>query len=122
MDDFLRDLKEFFVALARAFAGLLAAVKLVRGGKDRLDALMRAYRARKLQKRVEAAPLREKMSTSDGKLTYVKVRPTTGDTLPQKVVDDLESYIAGLPRKEIHRKLKVEYRDGQWGPVGRGEN
>lgn len=119
MDDFLRDLKEFVLALARTFADLLAAVKLVRGGKDRVDALIQAYRARKLQKRVEAAPLREKMSTSDGKPTYVKVRPATGDTLPQKVMDDLQSYIAGLPRKEIRRKLKVEYRDGQWGPVGR---
>jgi hypothetical protein len=119
MDDFLRDLKEFVVALARAFAGLLAAVKIVRDGKARLAALMQSYRARKLQKRVEAAPLREKMPTSDGKLTYVKVRPTTGDTLPQNVVDELQSYVAGLPRKQIRRKLKVEYRDGQWGPAGR---
>jgi hypothetical protein len=119
MDDFLRHLKEFIIALARAFAGVLTAVGLVRDGKAHLDALMRAYQARKLQKRVEAAPLREKMPTSDGKLTYVKVRPTTGDTLSQNVVDELQSYVAGLSRKQIHRKLKVEYRDGQWREAGR---
>jgi hypothetical protein len=81
-----------------------------------------AYRTRKLEKRVEAAPLREKMPTSDGALTYVKVRPTTGDTLPQNLVDELQSYVAGLSRKEIHRKLKVEYRDGQWRKAGVGEH
>lgn len=122
MDDFLQGLKEFVARLARAFARVLAAVKLVRDGEARLDALILAYRTRKLEKRVEAAPLREKMPTSDGRLTYVKVRPTTGDTLPQNMMDELQSYVAGLSRKEIHRKLKVEYRDGQWRQVGVGEN
>jgi hypothetical protein len=117
--DLLQELKNLAVALARAFMSLLTAVKLIRDGTARFDALMRRNQERKVQRRVKRAPLREKMPTSDNKLTYVKVRPTTGDILSKNVVDELESYVAGLPRKEIRRKLKVEYRDGRWGPAER---
>ncbi len=116
--DLLQELKDLVVVLARAFMRLLTAVRLVRGGSARLDALLRDYQERKVQRRVKRAPLREKMPTSDNKLTYVKMRPTTGDTLPQNVVDELQSYVAGLSRKQIHRKLKVEYRDGKWVEAG----
>ena len=117
--DLLQKLKDLVAALARAFMGLLTAVKLIRDGTARFDALMRSYQERKVQRRVKRAPLQEKMPTSDNRLTYVRMRPTTGDTLPKNMVDELESYIAGLSRKEIRRKLKVEYRDGKWVQAGR---
>ena len=59
------------------------------------------------------------MPTSDDELTYVKVRPTSGDRLPREVLDELQEYVAGLSSKQIRRKLDVEYRDGNWGPVER---
>jgi hypothetical protein len=50
------------------------------------------------------------MPTRDGRLTYVKLRPTTGDRVPRHVLDELQAFVATLPRKDVRRKLKLEYR------------
>jgi Flp pilus assembly protein TadG len=102
------------LAAAGAAIGTRALVRYITQKSAFVAAKVETYRQRRTRKRVEAAPLRERMPTSDNKPTYVKVRPTVGDTLPRNVLDELEEYVAGLARKDIHGKLKVEYRNGKW--------
>jgi hypothetical protein len=73
-----------------------------------------------LQRRVNAAPLQLMTPTGDGRNTFVRIRPTRGDTLPREAIDELERFIATLRAKEIRRTLKVEYRDGAWHVCKRG--
>jgi hypothetical protein len=112
-----------FAAVAYGVWRLVYWIKAKRLEAERLRLLrlenVALERERNATKRAEKRPLLVTMPTKDEKLTYVKVRPTTGDELPRSVLDELEKYVAGLTRKEIHRKLQVEYRDGAWQKVKR---
>jgi len=107
---------EVLLIVLAAVAAVVAAIFGVR--IIRAKALeRRAQYSESLRKRVEAAPLREIMTTADKRLTEVKAWPTTGDILPHIVLNQLEEYVSGLRRKDIHRGIKVEYRDGKWQRV-----
>lgn len=73
-----------------------------------------------VKKQVNAAPFRAIMPTADERLAYVRVRPTQGDVLPRRVLDELERFVANIPRKEIRRGLRVEYREDAWHTAERG--
>jgi type II secretory pathway pseudopilin PulG len=109
------------IALIAAAAASAAIVLLVwlRRLKTRRAAQQNLAAEQELQRRVKAAPFRTMVPTRDGRNTFVTVRPTSGDRLPRNVLEELEQYIAQLPAKEIHGRVKMEYRDDGWHPVRR---
>jgi hypothetical protein len=107
-------------------AVLVFGPRVIRSWQDsqqrKSDALLIASeRERKLemQRRTKASPLRRSIPIKDGGLMEVKVRPTEGDSVPSDVLSQLELYAATkVGRKRFHRKIHLEYRNGEWHEYG----